>query len=149
MENTNKFVSYNDERTLLLRPLNPIDPVDFEYVKVSPDPECIGSARFLHGTVYLSDLDFNDEDHLAYLDTLLGDFGYEGLDDFVEQNSTRYKLDTDPRTGKPDRNKSPDYVVDLALLASLIVESLEGGILTSAAKADDWVDKITHGNIEW
>lgn len=149
MKNTNKFVSYNDERTLLLRPLNPIDPVDFECIKVYVDPEYAGAVRFLHETLYLSDLDFNDEDHIDYLDNLLSWFGYDGLDSFVEQNSTRYKLENDPRTGKPDRNGSPDYVVDLWLLASLIAEYHEGGILTSPEKADEWVNRLTDGNVEW
>lgn len=149
MKNNEKYVSYHDERIVLLRPLNCIDPVDFECIKVYSDPNAPGAVRFLHETIYLSDLNFNDEDCIAYLDNLLSGFGYEGLDDFVEQNSPRYNLETDPHTGKPDRNGSPDYVVDMHLLASLILESHEGGILTSAEKADEWVNRLTGGEIEW
>lgn len=105
--------------------------------------------RFLHETIYLSDLNFNDEDCVTYLDNLLSKFGYRSLDEFVEQNSPRYCLEIDPRSGKPDRNGSPDYIVDLWLLASLIAESHEGGILVDPMKADEWVRRITGGEIEY
>lgn len=149
MKNNVKFVSYSDERIVLLRPLNPINPVDFECIKVYSDPNCVGGMRFLHETIYLSDFNFNDEDCVSYLDELLKGFGYDGLDDFVEQNSPYYCLELDPRTGKPDRVGSPDYIVDMQLLASLILESHDGGILTTPEKADEWVKNLTGDNVEW
>lgn len=139
-----QWQDFADEHILLMRPINPVDPTDFEYIKVSDqagDPDHLGPGEvfFFHGVISVQDY----LEAESALNELLNGFGYADLDAFVKENSPDdnwvYGAD-----GKLDRENSPSYIIDIQLLASLIAESLfYEGIRMPRKKAKELVKRYT------
>ncbi|WP_191400077.1 hypothetical protein [Flavonifractor sp. An306] len=126
---------YADEHMLYLRPYdNEVDPKAFEGILVDVGEN--GAVRFIHNVVFMDDyLVGYKHGQPNRIDSILSEFGYKNLDDFVSQNASGGEL-VYKENGDIDREKSPGYIIDLHLLASLIFEHQFGDIITPEAAAE-------------
>lgn len=129
MTRNTPWEDYSDEHVLYLRPYDSeVDPKAFEGVLVNVGEN--GAVRFIHSVVFIDDYLMGYKyGQYNRIDSILSEFGYKDLDDFVLQNSV-CKEDGD------DREKSPGYIIDLHLLASLIFEHQFGDVITPEAAAE-------------
>lgn len=127
--------SYSGSKILYLRC---ISEHIFEYVAVTePIDDNPDDLIFCHGAVYVDDY-LRPESQVA-LNTLLTDFGYDNLTDFVQQTISGGNEESSPTTidMKVELNGNVRYI-DYTLLASLVVESLllnEPGVRMLKAEA--------------
>lgn len=138
-----RWEDYADEHILLMRENVEMLPITYEMVKVTKNPDDDETVLLLHEVIFMSDYVDTAAGRKA-TDEILKGFGYEGLDDFVAQTSDGA---TDDWVRKPDGtvdlDKSPSYIIDLPLLASLICEHHEDGIAMTEAKALAEVERMT------
>lgn len=123
---------YADEHILFLRALNGSNPSAFEYVKVVRDVD-LERCLFSHGVVFVDD--FLSKAGLGQMDEILKGFGYNGLDGFVKDVAGDRVGWLYLPNGQVDRMNSPGYIIDIWLLASLLVESMEDSIPMPEADA--------------
>lgn len=130
MQNDNiPWEDYADEHILYMRADNAVDPSAFEFVRVTTCDKD-GFVSWLHGVVYVDDYLRTYERAPERLDSILSGFGYNNLDDFCRQTA-------------PERAEtSPEYVVELPLLASLLCESLNSQEYLHSEVAADEVKRI-------
>jgi len=127
--------SYSDLKILYLRR---ISEYNFEYVAVTePIDENPDDQIFCHGAVFVDDY-LRPESQVA-LNTLLTDFGYDNLADFVQQTIPGGNEESSPTTidTKSELN-GIERCIDYTLLASLVVESLllnESGVRMRKSEA--------------
>lgn len=103
----------------IMRPINPYLPTAFEYVKLLYDYG--DNIYFGHGTVFVEDY-LVDEDAI---NRILQEYDFQNLDEFVWWNFNGESEIPRTEDGGVDRN-SPDYIIDYAALASLIIEAETG-----------------------
>lgn len=123
---------YADEHILFLRAINEANPSAFEYVKVIRDvdrEQCL----FSHGVVFVDD--YLSDAGRGWLEEILKGFGYNGLDGFVEDVAGGRAGWLYLPNGEVDRVDSPGYIIDIRLLASLLVESMDDSIPMPEADA--------------
>lgn len=141
IQKTNPWEDYADEHILYIRTYdNEVSPSVFEGVMVQPGD--FGTVRFLHSVVFMDDYLSSYELDKSYLDGILNNFGYAGLDDFVIQNAPEPISPVYKENGDIDRVKTRNYIIDLRLLASLIFED-RGGDFISPELAAQLVKSLT------
>lgn len=138
---------YADEHVLLMRPLDPVCPCDYECIHAMRDWEDTDCVIVRHEVIFGSDYDFNNKSHIRSLNDLMRNFGYDSFDDFVlgDREHVNWVYQED---GGKDRVNTPEYIVDYALLCSLICEShsspfADGSIRMSEKDALAFIEKLT------
>lgn len=131
---------FADEHCLLMRANNEVCPDSFEMVKVTWN-EDRETVSLLHEVIFIDD--YLHASGRKTVDEILKGFGYADLDDLVEQTSDSYDDWVRNPDGSVNVAQSPSYVVDLRLLASLICESHDGGIVMTEEEALSEIKRIT------
>lgn len=136
--------SYDDDHVCLIRPLDAVNPRDFEVVYARAETDCLGRVRCRHAVVFMTD--YLDTDvGWRTLDGILSRAGYAGVDGFATQCSDPSEIVRLP-DGRVDVVNSPGYVVDMALAAREIIELARDEtqeLIMTPARAAEWVEKLT------
>lgn len=117
-----------------------IDPQVYELVQINSFPGHLDGKPFYQvAHAHIDIKDYTDEEILD----ALGAYGYEGMDDFVFQNTATneflYRED-----GTLDRDNSPGYIIDYQLIAEMLfeLEALEIGNDGHTFSWNEAVDKV-------
>ena len=147
--NTNYYIPWEDfadDHILFMRPIDSeLNPSAFEGVLVQPGD--FGLVQFRHDVVFVDDFLSTYESDKTFLDGILKGFGYDNLDDFVSQNSPVPIKPVFKENGDIDRENTPNYIVDIRLLASLIFEN-RGGDPIAPALAAELTERLTGNNVQ-
>ena len=147
--NAGEWESYGDDYVCLIRPLDPVNPRDFEIVLARTDATCLERVDCWHAIVFMTD--YLDTDvGLRALDDILRARGYKSLDAFATMGAGPSEIVRLP-DGRIDKVNSPGYVVDMALAASEVAKyTFEDAptFVMNPDKAKAWVEDLTDAEVE-
>lgn len=136
--------SYDDDHVCLLRPLDAVNPRDFEVVYARAETDCLDRVRCRHAVVFVTDYVDTDVGWRA-LNGILAQAGYAGVDGFALQGADPDSVVRLP-DGRPDVARDPNYVVDMALAAREIIELARDEtqeLIMTPERAAEWVENLT------